>query len=135
MGRPPRLYLGTAQPSKRHLLYLDRPARRRNDRNHGKDYKAYTPLISLEAQDDCEPVELQRSESLAELQAVLNSDACRPYIDNKSGSDILYVEYYAEEAEYTRDDEEEEWEFFAGSMYYQREADNTPMSDKGKHSL
>lgn len=63
-------------------------------RNHGKDYKAYAPLISLEAQDDCDPVELQRSESLAELQAVLNSDACRPYIDNKSGSDTLYAEMF-----------------------------------------
>lgn len=61
---------------KRNSIWLPR-------RNHGKDYKAYTPLISLEAQDDCEPVELQRSESLTELQAVLNSDACRPYIDNK----------------------------------------------------
>lgn len=104
-------------------------------RNHGVDYKAYTPLITLEAQDDCEPVELQRSESLAELQAVLNSDACRPYIDNKSGRDTLYVEYYVEEAEYTRDDESEDWEFSAGSNYYEREADNTPMSDKGKRSL
>lgn len=113
---------------KRNSIWLPR-------RNHGKDYKAYTPLISLEAQDDCEPVELQRSESLAELQTVLNSDACRPYIDNKSGSDILYVEYYVEEAEYTRDDESEDWEFFAGSNYYEREADNTPMSDKGKRSL
>ena len=103
--------------------------------NHGKDYKAYAPLISLEAQDDCDPVELQRSESLAELQAVLNSDACRPYIDNKSGRDALYVEYYVEEAEYTRDDESEDWEFSAGSNYYEREADNTPMSDKGKRSL
>ena len=113
---------------KRNSIWLPR-------RNHGTDYKEYTPLVSLEAQDDCEPVELQRSESLAELQAVLNSDACRPYIDAKSGSDILYVEYYVEEAEYTRDDEEEEWEFFAGSNYYEREADNTPMSDKGKRSL
>lgn len=113
---------------KRNSVWLPR-------RNHGKDYTGYTPLISLEAQDDCEPVELQRSESLTELQAVLNSDACRPYIDNKSGRDILYVEYYVEEAEYTRDDESEDWEFFAGAMYYQREADNTPMSDKGKHSL
>lgn len=104
-------------------------------RNHGKDYKAYAPLISLEAQDDCDPVELQRSESLAELQAVLNSDAWRPYIDNKSGSDTLYVEYYVEEAEYTRDDESEGWEFSAGSMYYEREADNTPMSDRKKASL
>jgi hypothetical protein len=112
---------------KRNSIWLPR-------RSHGVDYKAYAPLISLEAQDDCEPVELQRSESLAELQAVLNSDACRPYIDNKSGSDILYVEYYIEEAEYTRDDEEE-WEFSAGSNYYEREADNTPMSDKVKRSL
>lgn len=103
--------------------------------NHGKDYKDYTPLITMEAQDDCEPVELQRSESLAELQAVLNSDACRPYIDNKSGRDTLYVEYYVEEAEYTRDDESEDWEFSAGSNYYEREADNAPMSDKGKRSL
>lgn len=78
---------------------------------------------------------LQRSESLDELQAVLNSDACRPYIDNKSGRDTLYVEYYVEEAEYTRDDESEDWEFSAGSNYYEREADNTPMSDKGKRSL
>ena len=113
---------------KRNSIWLPR-------RNHGKDYKAYAPLISLEAQDDCYPVELQRSESLAELQTVLNSDACRPYIDNKSGSDILYVEYYVEEAEYTREDESEDWEFFAGSNYYEREADNTPMSDKGKRSL
>ena len=42
---------------------------------------------------------------------------------------------YIEEAEYTRDDESEDWEFFAGSNYYEREADNTPMSDKGKRSL
>lgn len=49
--------------------------------------------------------------------------------------DALYVEYYIEEAEYTRDDESEDWEFFAGSNYYEREADNTPMSDKGKRSL
>ena len=112
---------------KRNSIWLPR-------RNHGKDYKEYTPLVSLEAQDDCEPVELQRSESLEELKAVLNSDACRPYIDNKSGRATLYVEYYVEEAEYTRD-EDEEWEFFAGSNYYQREADNTPMSDKGKRSL
>lgn len=103
--------------------------------NHGKDYREYTPLVSLEAQDDCEPVELQRSESLEELKAILNSDACRPYIDNKSGRDTLYVEYYVEEAEYTRDDEDEGWEFSAGSDYYQREADNTPMSDKGKANL
>ena len=113
---------------KRNSIWLPR-------RNHGTDYKAYTPLISLEAQDDCDPVEIKRSESLAELQAVLNSDACRPYIDNKSGSDILYVEYYVEEAEYSRDDESEGWEFFAGSNCYEREADNTPMSDKGKRSL
>lgn len=109
---------------KRNAIWLPR-------RNHGKDYKTYTPLISLEAQDDCEPVELQRSESLEELKTVLNSDACRPYIDNKSGSDTLYVE----EAEYTRDDESEDWEFSAGSMYYEREADNTPMSDRKKASL
>lgn len=113
---------------KRNSIWLPR-------RNHGKDYTSYTPLIRLEAQDDCEPVELQRSESLEELKAILNSDACRPYIDNKSGSDILYVEYYVEEAEYTRDDEEEDWEFFAGSSYYEREADNTPMSDKGRNNL
>lgn len=113
---------------KRNSIWLPR-------RNHGKDYKTYTPLISLEAQDDCEPVELQRSESPEELKAVLNSDACRPYIDNKSGRDTLYVEYYVEEAEYTRDDEDEDWEFFAGSNYYECEADNTPMSDKGKRSL
>lgn len=113
---------------KRNSIWLPR-------RNHGTDYKEYVPLISLEAQDDCEPVELQRSESLAELQAVLNSDACRPYIDNKSGRDTLYVEYYVEEAEYTRDDEDEGWEFFAGANYYQREADNTPMSDKGRNNL
>lgn len=113
---------------KRNSIWLPR-------RNHGTDYTAYTPLISLEAQDDCAPVELQRSESLEELKAILNSDACRPYIDNKSGSDTLYVEYYVEEAEYTRDDKEEEWEFFAGSNYYQREANNTPMSGKGKVNL
>lgn len=113
---------------KRNSIWLPR-------RSHGVDYKAYAPLISLEAQDDCEPVELQRSESLEELKAVLNSDACRPYIDNKSGRDTLYVEYYVEEAEYTRDDEDEDWEFFAGSNYYEREADNAPMSDKGKRSL
>lgn len=113
---------------KRNSIWLPR-------RSHGKDYKAYAPLISLEAQDDCEPVELQRSESLAELQTVLNSDACRPYIDNKSGRDALYVEYYVEEAEYTRDDEDEDWEFSTGSNYYEREEDNTPMSDKGKRSL
>lgn len=113
---------------KRNSIWLPR-------RSHGVNYKDYAPLISLEAQDDCEPVELQRSESLAELQAVLNSDACRPYIDNKSGRDTLYVEYYVEEAEYTRDDESEDWEFSAGSNYYEREADNTPMSDKGKRSL
>ena len=102
---------------KRNSIWLPR-------RNHGKDYKEYTPLVSLEAQDDCEPVELQRS------------DACRPYIDNKSGSDILYVEYYVEEAEYTRDDEEEEeWEFSTGSNYYEREVNNTPMSDKGRNNL
>lgn len=69
------------------------------------------------------------------FKTVLNSDACRPYIDNKSGSDTLYVEYYVEEAEYTRDDESEDWEFSAGSMYYEREADNTPMSDRKKASL
>ena len=34
-----------------------------------------------------------------------------------------------------RDDEDEDWEFFAGSNYYQREANNTPMSDKQKGSL
>lgn len=113
---------------KRNSIWLPR-------RNHGKEYKDYTPLITLEAQDDCEPVELQRSESLEELKTVLNSDACRPYIDNKSGSDTLYVEYYVEEAEYTRDDESEDWEFSAGSMYYEREADNTPMSDRKKASL
>lgn len=113
---------------KRNSIWLPR-------RNHGKDYKAYTPLISLEAQDDCEPVELQRSESLAELQAILNSDACRPYIDSKSGRDTLYVEYYVEEAEYTRDDESEGWEFFAGSSYYERKTNNTPMSDRKKASL
>lgn len=104
-------------------------------RSHGVDYKAYTPLITLEAQDDCDPVELQRSESLEELKAVLNSDACRPYIDNKSGRDTLYVEYYVEEAEYTRDDESEDWEFSSGSNYYEREADNTPMSDRSKENL
>jgi hypothetical protein len=104
-------------------------------RNHGKDYREYYPGVSLEAQDDCEPVELQRSESLAELQAVLNSDACRPYIDNKSGRDTLYVEYYIEEAEYTRDDESEDWEFSSGSMYYTREADNAPASDRSKTNL
>lgn len=104
-------------------------------RSHGKNYREYYPGVSLEAQDDCEPVELQRSESLEELKAVLNSDACRPYIDNKSGRDALYVEYYIEEAEYTRDDESEEWEFSSGSNYYEREAENTPMSDKGKRSL
>lgn len=104
-------------------------------RSHGKDYREYYPGVSLEAQDDCEPVELQRSESLAELQAVLNSDACRPYIDNKSGRDTLYVEYYVEEAEYTRDDESEDWEFSSGSMYYTREADNAPASDRSKTNL
>lgn len=113
---------------KRNSIWLPR-------RNHGKDYKAYAPLISLEAQDDCEPVEIKRSESLEELKDVLNSDACRPYIDNKSGHDALYVEYYIEEAEYTRDDEEDEWEFSSGSNYYEREADNTPLSDKGKENL
>ena len=113
---------------KRNSVWLPR-------RNHGKDYKAYTPLISLEAQDDCEPVEIKRSESLEELKAVLNSDACRPYIDNKSGRDTLYVEYYVEEAEYTRDDEDEDWEFATGSNYYEREANNEPASDKGKASL
>lgn len=113
---------------KRNSVWLPR-------RNHGVDYKAYAPLISLEAQDDCESVEIKRSESLEELKIVLNSDACRPYIDNKSGRDTLYVEYYVEEAEYTRDDEDEDWEFFAGSMYYQREADNEPASDKGKANL
>lgn len=112
---------------KRNSIWLPR-------RSHGKDYREYYPGVSLEAQDDCEPVELQRSESLAELQAVLNSDACRPYIDNKSGRDTLYVEYYVEEAEYTRDDEEEWW-FSAGSNYYEREADNEPASDKGKANL
>ena len=40
-----------------------------------------------------------------------------------------------EEAEYSRVDDSEDWEFFAGSNYYEREADNTPMSDKGKRSL
>lgn len=113
---------------KRNSIWLPR-------RNHGKDYREYYPGVSLKAQDDCEPVELQRSESLAELQTVLNSDACRPYIDNKSGRDALYVEYYIEEAEYTCDDESEDWEFSTGSNYYEREADNTPMSDKGKRSL
>lgn len=101
--------------------------------NHGKDYKAYAPLISLEAQDDCDPVEIKRSESLEELKDVLNGDGCRPYIESKSGHDTLYVEYYVEEAEYTRDDED--WEFSAGSNYYEREADNTPLSDKGKANL
>mgnify|MGYP000478322865 CR=1 FL=1 len=104
-------------------------------RSHGKDYKAYAPLISLEAQDDCDPVEIKRSESLEELKAVLNSDACRPYIDNKSGSDILYVEYYVEEAEYTRDDEDEDWEFSTGSNYYEREAENVPARDRSKANL
>ena len=113
---------------KRNSIWLPR-------RSHGKDYREYYPGVSLEAQDDCEPVELQRSESLEELKAVLNSDACRPYIDDKSGRDALYVEYYIEEAEYTRDDESEEWEFSSGSNYYEREAENTPMSDKGKRSL
>ena len=113
---------------KRNSIWLPR-------RSHGKEYKAYAPLISLEAQDDCDPVEIKRSESLAELQAVLNSDSCRPYIDNKSGRDTLYVEYYVEEAEYTRDDEEDEWEFSSGSNYYERAADNTPLSDKGKENL
>lgn len=113
---------------KRNSIWLPR-------RSHGVDYKDYAPLISLEAQDDCEPVELQRSESLEELKAVLNSDACRPYIDNKSGHDTLYVEYYVEEAEYTRDDEDEDWEFSVGSNYYEREADNTPLSYKGKANL
>lgn len=126
-GESENMKTKTLYALKRNSIWLPR-------RNHGKDYKAYAPLISLEAQDDCEPVELQRGESLEELKAVLNSDACRPYIDNKSGSDILYVEYYVEEAEYTRDDEEE-WEFSAGSNYYEREADNTPMSDKGKANL
>ena len=104
-------------------------------RSHGKDYREYYPGVSLEAQDDCNPVELQRCESLEEVKAVLNSDACRPYIESKSGRDTLYVEYYVEEAEYTRDDESEDWEFSSGSNYYEREADNTPMSDKGKRSL
>ena len=104
-------------------------------RSHGKDYREYYPGVSLEAQDDCDPVEIKRSESLEELKNVLNSDACRPYIDNKSGSDILYVEYYVEEAEYSRDDEEEDWEFSAGSNYYEREANNEPASDKGKANL
>lgn len=113
---------------KRNSIWLPR-------RSHGKDYREYYPGVSLEAQDDCEPVELQRSESLAELQAVLNSDACRPYIDNKSGHDTLYVEYYVEEAEYTRDDEEDEWEFVEGSNYYSREADSTPASDRSKANL
>lgn len=113
---------------KRNSIWLPR-------RNHGKDYKDYAPLISLEAQDDCEPVEIKRSESLEELKDVLNSDACRPYIDNKSGRDTLYVEYYVEEAEYTRDDEEEDWEFSVGSNYYEREANNEPASDKGKANL
>lgn len=104
-------------------------------RSHGKDYKDYAPLISLEAQDDCDPVEIKRSESLEELKAVLNSDACRPYIESKSGHDTLYVEYYIEEAEYTRDDEEDEWEFLEGSNYYSREAENTPASDRSKANL
>lgn len=65
-----------------------------------------------------------------------DAQGCRPYIiDNDRRRDTLYVEYYVEEAEYTRDDEEEEWEFCAGSNCYEREADNTPMSDKGKRSL
>lgn len=113
---------------KRNSVWLPR-------RNHGVDYKAYAPLISLEAQDDCDPVEIKRSESLEELKDVLNSDACRPYIDNKSGRDTLYVEYYVEEAEYTRDDEDEDWEFSTGSNYYEREANNEPASDKGKANL
>ena len=89
---------------KRNSIWLPR-------RNHGKDYKAYAPLISLEAQDDCDPVEIKRSESLAELQAVLNSGACLPYFYNKIGSDILYVEHKGEEAEYSRGVECEDWEF------------------------
>lgn len=58
-------------------------------RSHGKDYREYYPGVSLEAQDDCEPVEIKRSESLEELKTVLNSDACRPYIDNKSGRNTI----------------------------------------------
>lgn len=104
-------------------------------RSHGKDYREYYPGVSLEAQDDCDPVEIKRSESLEELKNVLNSDACRPYIDNKSGRDTLYVEYYVEEAEYTRDDEDEDWEFSTGSNYYEREAENTPASDRSKANL
>lgn len=63
------------------------------------------------------------------------ADECRPYIDNKSGGDTLYVEYYIEEAEYTRDDEEDEWEFLEGSNYYSREAENIPASDRSKANL
>lgn len=113
---------------KRNSIWLPR-------RCHGKDYKTYYPGVSLEAQDDCYPEELQRSENLKNLKELLNSDECRPYIENKSGRDTLYVEYYVEEAEYTRDDEEDEWEFSSGSNYYEREAGNTPLSDKGKENL
>ena len=113
---------------KRNSIWLPR-------RSHGKDYREYYPGVSLEAQDDCDPVEIKRSESLEELKAVLNSDACRPYIDNKSGRDTLYVEYYIEEAEYSRDDEEDGWDFSSGSNYYEREAENVPARDRSKANL
>lgn len=70
-GESENMKTKTLYALKRNSIWLPR-------RNHGKDYKAYAPLISLEAQDDCEPVELQRGESLEELKAVLNSDACAP---------------------------------------------------------
>lgn len=99
-------------------------------RCHGKDYKTYYPGVSLEAQDDCYPEELQRSENLKNLKELLNSDECRPYIENVGNGVTVYAEYYVEAARYERDSEDDEWEWADGDCCYFRDADNEPAADK-----
>lgn len=99
-------------------------------RCHGQDYKTYYPGVSLEAQENCYPEELRRSEKLENLKELLNSNECRPYIENVGNGVTVYAEYYIEEATYEREDEDEDWEFLNGSMYYFRDKNNEPAADK-----
>lgn len=103
--------------------------------NEGKRYAAYYPGVSLDAQSDHYPVELKRSEVLADLEELLNSDACRPYIETAGNGVTVYAEYYIEEATYESDEDSDEWEFLEGSDYYTRERESEPARNKSKANL
>lgn len=103
--------------------------------NEGKRYAAYYPGVSLDAQSDHYPVELKRSEHLADLEELLNSDSCRPYIETVGNGVTVYVEYYIEEATHECDKDGDEWEFLEGSDFYARERENEPAKSKSRTNL